>query len=382
LIFGAFTLILLITLMGEARGAPAFARKYRFSCSTCHAPFPRLKEYGEEFAGRGFKLPPEEEPARATYDTGDPLLMLPRDLPLAVRIDSYAEWEEGERAENTFSIPYVFKILSGGPLTPNFSYYFYFIIEEGEVEGLEDAYVQFSSIFGLPVDVMLGQFQVSDPLFKREMRLEKQDYEIYTVRVGKSRVNLTYDRGVMAIVGLPEDVEAVLQVVNGNGISDPDAHFDRDSHKHFGLKLSRGFGPLGLGVFGYAGKEESAGGSHDNVSFYVGPDVGFELNEKWHFGAQYLYREDDNPFFDRGGDDVVTQGGFAELQYFPQGQDGRWVFSALYNIVDSDDASAKREIASVTGNYLIARNVRFLVELGRNIEEERNKGTVGIIAAF
>ena len=27
---------------------PAFARKYDTSCLTCHAPFPRLKAYGEE----------------------------------------------------------------------------------------------------------------------------------------------------------------------------------------------------------------------------------------------------------------------------------------------------------------------------------------------
>ena len=39
-----------------AEAIPAFARKYQFSCSTCHAPAPRLKPFGEAFAARGFRL--------------------------------------------------------------------------------------------------------------------------------------------------------------------------------------------------------------------------------------------------------------------------------------------------------------------------------------
>ena len=78
-----------------AEAIPAFARKYQFSCSTCHAPAPRLKAFGEEFAGRGFRLEdPAQEPPRATYDVGDPLLQLPRDFPLAARMDGFADWKE------------------------------------------------------------------------------------------------------------------------------------------------------------------------------------------------------------------------------------------------------------------------------------------------
>ena len=41
---------------------PAFARKYQMSCKTCHSPFPKLKPYGEEFAGNGFVLKDKEAP--------------------------------------------------------------------------------------------------------------------------------------------------------------------------------------------------------------------------------------------------------------------------------------------------------------------------------
>ena len=42
---------------------PAFARKYRISCQTCHTPVtPKLKDYGDAFAGNGFKLEDYEAP--------------------------------------------------------------------------------------------------------------------------------------------------------------------------------------------------------------------------------------------------------------------------------------------------------------------------------
>ena len=37
-----------------SNAVPAFARQHEFSCTTCHKPFPRLKDYGEEFAGNAF----------------------------------------------------------------------------------------------------------------------------------------------------------------------------------------------------------------------------------------------------------------------------------------------------------------------------------------
>ncbi len=60
-----------LVIPGPAEAIPAFARRYRVSCTTCHAPFPRLKPYGEEYAGRGFAFEPGAEPARASIDLGD-----------------------------------------------------------------------------------------------------------------------------------------------------------------------------------------------------------------------------------------------------------------------------------------------------------------------
>ncbi len=370
----------------DADAIPAFARKYQMSCSTCHAPFPRLKPFGEQFAGRGFRMEDKsKEPARATYDVGDPLLMLVRDVPLAVRLEGYASWKERALAEYDVEWPWTFKILSGGPITDNISYYFYFLQERGEVVGLEDAFVQFNSIFHLPLDLMVGQYQVCDVLFKRELRLERYDYEIFTTMVGNSDVNLTYNRGLALTWHAPAEIDVVVQAFNGNGIrpADGQGNFDTDNQKDVSLRLVRQFKNVRVGLFGYSGKERFADNGSYNRTTYLGPDLVADLGERWSLSLEYLERRDDNPFFaTASAPSYVTRGGFAELHYFPKGQDGRWVLTALYNKVNSDADAADAETASLTANYLLARNLRLLVEGGRDLVADASRVTVGLVTAF
>jgi len=77
------------------------------------------------------------------------------------------------------------------------------------------AYVQFSDLAGSGIDLLVGQFQVSDPLFKRELRLEYEDYQPYRVRVGETRADLTYDRGLMAAWSPWDGGDVSLQLVSG-----------------------------------------------------------------------------------------------------------------------------------------------------------------------
>ena len=137
---------------------PAFARKYGVSCNMCHHPVPKLNEFGETFAGNGFRFAPNEAP-RDTINTGDDLLDLTRNLPLAIRMDVYAQaFTDGEVATD-WKTPYNVKILSGGTISKSFSYYLYFFLfERGEVGGIEDAFIQWNDVGGVPVDLILGQF--------------------------------------------------------------------------------------------------------------------------------------------------------------------------------------------------------------------------------
>ena len=139
----------------------------------------------------------------------------------------------------------------------------------------------------------MGQFQVSDPLFKRELRLSFEDYEIYKIRPGLSKANLTYDRGIMASYGFNFGLDLVGIIVNGNGIkpAGDDRLFDFDSYKSYALRAIQGLGVVNIGAFVYSGKEGPLDTANkDNNIIIYGPDFTIG-NDKIELNAQYLYRE-------------------------------------------------------------------------------------------
>lgn len=398
LLFCLFLISIIVFLTEDALSIPAFARKYQYSCTTCHAPAPRLKPFGEEFAANGFKLSDEtQEPKRATIDTGDPILKLLREFPLAVRIEGFTAYKEDAEAETDFQWPWAFKILSGGPISEKVSYYFYYIIEKGGESGLEDAYLQFNKPFKLPLDLIFGQFQVSDPIFKRELRLERNDYMIYKISPGYSKIKLTYDRGISIVPDLKGVFDLSIGIFNGSGLKEAEGErndYDIDRDKSFTLRLAKEIGPLRVGLFGYSGREEKIlYASPDycdcvkNKVTYFGPDLVLNLSENFQINLQYLKRKDTKGIYEYmiGGAEVgemTTKGGFAEVIWLPAGLEGRYALSLLYNKIDSDDPSAIFENISLTLNYLMARNIRFLTEFERDIEKKKNNIILGVSAAF
>jgi hypothetical protein len=369
-----------------ADAIPAFARRYRFSCTTCHAPFPKLKPFGEEFAGRGFALEPGTEPARANVDLGDDLLQLPREIPLAVRFDAFVLGQDGD-PKLDFQSPWAVKLLAGGQIANGVSLYGYYILEQGEPGKVEDLFLTVSSPFGAPLDVTIGQFQISDPIAKRELRLQRLDYEILTVRPGASRVDLTYDRGLAVASGLGP-VDLFLTVTNGNGIGPGDPTLDDDKFKNFGLNVWAHLGALSIGAYGFAGTETGSDLATPDVRekneiFYLGPEVRLGLRDVIDVNAAWLERRDSNPgFLATGAETVRTGGGYVEVVGYPAGHDGRWIVSAVYNHVESDDDAAKRESAGLAVNWLLRRNVRLVAEADRDFEGDAWAGSVGTVAAF
>lgn len=363
----------------DVSAIPAFARKYKFSCTTCHAPFPRLKEFGDEFAGNGFRLP-GKEPKRYFYDVGDGNLQLMRKLPLAVRLDFFASAEPDKNVVNDLKTPYNLKLLSGGNVYKNIGYYFYFYMSErGEVVGIEDAYIHFDDLFHSGVDVMAGQFQISDPLFKRELRLTYEDYQIYKTRIALSPANLTYDRGLFMTYSTPFQTDLVLEVVNGNG-KDPASPatraFDEDDNKNFFFRGSQSLLGQRVGAFAYLGKEDTNG--RENAFQYWGVDATFSL-PKLELNLQYLRRHDDNPYFLSAIYENNMAGGLAEL-IFPATD--KLYFIGLYNRIYSDPIDLNYTTLTFNVSYLYRTNLRFLAEFTRDFERESSRFVAGIVTGF
>lgn len=391
-LLGLAAVTLALALPGSAGAIPAFARKYRQSCTTCHAPFPRLKPFGDQFAGRGFTMEEGGEPARAAFDAGDDLLSLPREFPLAVRFDAFADLSSERKPAFDLATPFVLKALTGGAIAPGVSYYTYFIVEDGGAAmGIEDAWVQFSRAFGLPVDITVGQFQICDPIVKRELRLLRLDYEILKSRPRFARADLTYDRGVMLAWHAPGEVEALFQLTNGNGIGPAGDAFDSDKFKTMGLRLAREFGPVRVGLFGSVGKArpdaEAVGLSADpslvNTTVFWGPDLLLDLGDLGQVAGQWLSRHDSNAAFDPANTgETNTRGLWLEAIWTPQGANGRTAVTALYNKVISDDAEADRDSLGVGVSWLWRRNVRLVAEAQVDLERSSELYSLGTVVAY
>ncbi len=388
----AATLLFIIpTKPGNA--IPAFARKYQISCQVCHSPaMPRLKPFGDDFAGNGFRLTEYESP-RYFIQTGDDRLSLFRELPLAIRADGFASYNFNNEGTPDFAAPFVLKILSGGELTDKLSYYFYFLMNErGSIAGLEDAFLMYNDFLGSGIDLFAGQFQVSDPLFKGELRYTLESYRIYGTAPGSSSADLKYDRGVMFQRDFSTGTTVVGEILNGAGIGEAREGylFDKDKYKNFMLRLNQSIGKyISVGVFGYTGREviyDPFQGIISDLKMY-GPDLTIDIDEKFILNAQYVMRTDSWVLTEgspsTGLEDVKTQGAFAEVIYAPKGDMSKWYLTGLINWVDSDLDDLDYSSATLHAGYLLRRNMRVVGEFTQQFTgTDYGKVSVGVITAF
>lgn len=381
----SFILLTTITLISffwttELFGIPAFARKYSMSCQTCHSPFPRLKDYGDEFARNGFVLADKDAP-RYFQETGDSELSLIRDFPISIRIEGFTTFKHKSNEDRIdFAAPYMVKLLSGGSLTKNIAYYFYlYLNEKGKVETVEDAYIMFNNVFNTELDIYFGQFQISDPLFKRELRLTREDYMIYKMKIGNSRMSLGYDRGIMLNLPLKTKTDLTFEILNGNGIGPANDNFDMDKYPSFFGRISQDIAePLRAGVFGYYGKEQIASNPINRATMF-GVDATLSLGDKLEANIQYVRREDTNADANRSAN---TNGSFIELVYTPKGDESKWYSVALVNYITSNYPDTDYKTAALHYGYLLRRNIRLYGEFIYDMKNKSNQLLFGIVTAF
>jgi hypothetical protein len=373
---------------------PAFARKYQMSCTTCHSPaMPRIKGFGEEFAGNGFRMKDMDAP-RYFVNTGDEKLSLLREVPLAIRLEGHITYDNKNSEAFEFGFPFGLKLLSGGEISKKLSYYFYFYMSEaGEVAGIEDAFLTYSDLFGTGINISAGQFQVCDPLYKRELRLTLEDYVIYTLKPGTSSISLKYDRGIIVDYGIEATGTGFVgEIVNGNGIGEAGTNFlfDKDKYKNYFIKGSQSIGKMfDVGLFGYFGKEalEDTVSAMTNEVVFWGPNLTFNLDEKLIVNLQYARRTDSDVIItgEAAGlrEDVMTHGGFAEVIFAPKGDMSSWYLTLLGNWIDSDMDELDYSSLTFHAGYLLRRNIRVVGEYTQQFAGVGyGKASIGFIAAF
>ncbi len=384
-------LVPIFTIPDEAVAMPAFARQYNISCSACHNAYPRLNAFGEAFAASNFRLPNWRE--SNTVDTGDTMLALQKFPPFAIRAQGFVQGRDGEEIDpvagptgngSSFDVqsPYLVKLLSSAPLSENITYYFYGIFAEKGGNGetvIEDAWFSYDDLFGTKVAMQLGQFQVSDLMFPREIRLPFQDFVAYR------SAGITYDRGIIFDRGF-EPVDVAVGFVNGNGINAnydinspgyrrPDKMFDNDSNKTLFGRVGMPIGPVNAGLFALTGRQKSASGpagtvtgTRDTDKRIFGVDVAGDVRGNIHWYVQALWNRWSD-FLDADPTrDYSWLGGFAGVDYIPN---ERWAFSLLHNYAEADDFAGtgtiyegiKMNTLTFTSSYYFMRNVKGILEV-------------------
>lgn len=386
----------LLLISGERCNAiPAFARKYQISCQVCHSPaIPRLKAFGDDFAGNGFRMTDYESP-RYFIPVGDEKLSLFRELPLAIRMDGFASYNFNDAGTADFASPFVLKILSGGELSDKLSYYFYFLFNErGSIAGVEDAFLMYHDLFSTGINFYIGQFQSSDPLFKGELRYTLEPYQIYGSTPGNTTANLKYDRGIILEKGFKTGTTVIGEILNGCGIGEAGEGylFDKDKYKNFMLRINQSIGKsVSLGFFAYTGKEvlSDPSGFYPNITdnlMMIGPDISVDFGEKLIINMQYVRRTDSKVFSEFGAigyNDILTEGGFAEVIYSPKGDMSKWYLTGLFNLVESNLDELDYRSATLHAGYLLRRNVRLVSEYTQQFSgESHGRVNVGFVSAF
>ena len=385
-------LIAITTMLPDiARAMPAFARQYNVSCVVCHDAFPRLNAFGEHFVATNFRMPQWRE---TMMDLGDTQLALPKSLPLAVRAQAFVQGREegadihpltgatGNDSSFDFQTPYLIKLLSSAPLSEHITFYFYGIFAEKGGNGetlIEDAWFRHDDVFGTGIGAQLGQFQVSDLMFPREIRLTFQDYYAYRA------AGITYDRGVLLDRALGP-VDFALGIVNGSGIQQnfpidspgirrPDRLFDNDSEKTIFGRIGFSAGPIAVGIFGLAGEQRSASGLagestgvRQTDKTIMGLDLSGNLAANVHWYAQGLWNSWDDFLDVARSEDYEWFGGFAGVDYVLS---ERWALSALYNYAEASDFDGSNTIfegiemnsLALGASYYFMRNLKAVFEV-------------------
>lgn len=131
------SLLILIfsVLSANIYSIPAFARKYKTSCTTCHYDYPTLNAFGKAFFNNGFRWPGgdsnyiKEKPVSLGSDANKkvfPDAIWPDDIPgtapLSIYLSGQIKYDATSEIKWGFEIPNYLNVLYGGTLGNQFSF--------------------------------------------------------------------------------------------------------------------------------------------------------------------------------------------------------------------------------------------------------------------
>ena len=343
---------LLVLVSHESYGIPAFARKYKTSCATCHNGYPKLNAFGEAFRRNGYQFPggtdPEvikEEPVSLGAEGNKKAFpeaiwpgSIPGSSPISIFLNGEMDYNPKVDPRFTFGgLGSSIEAVAGGTLGEDLSFWGQFALTgEGTVE-LNRIFVIFSNLIGEQYALNMRVGVIEPSLFSFSTHRAWLEGYWFTTRALSTT---TGDMG-WTIEETQKGIELngmakgrfgwSAGIVEGFGA----AHSDKDYYAHVtykfgGLPLDgvvEGSAPASamqpyvdnsvtVGLFGYAGKgslgPDSSGLSPDNKFAMVGGDVNLYYDRCNLFGG-VGFRHDGQPYLAGAGVGITSTLWFAEL---------------------------------------------------------------------
>lgn len=171
------TFFICLTIPENLSGIPAFARKYKTSCVTCHVVYPKLTPFGEAYRLNGFQMPEgdedqiKEEPVRMGADSYKRVWpesvwpgSIPGTSPVSFRVRSGLTWQDDETGQYAEFTPPAIQLITGGTFGEEISFFAgAHLFEHGEAGSIDRLYLRFNDLFSSKIpynllNVRIGQF--------------------------------------------------------------------------------------------------------------------------------------------------------------------------------------------------------------------------------
>ena len=208
---GLIILIALVALQGlspRLMAIPAFARKYKTACATCHNNWPELNDFGRAFKLNGFKFPKDDDQfvkdpplllGATAQKEAFPNAIYPGELPIlpiAFRYSGSFTYNTPAPTQVTSPpgpstaefTPNTFTIISAGSFGPSIAFWIDNDIStggSGAAGGLGDGWIKANDFIGhylhVPVNdlnVRYGQFELDLP-FTQARTINQSNYAIW-----------------------------------------------------------------------------------------------------------------------------------------------------------------------------------------------------------
>jgi hypothetical protein len=265
---GLLGCILVVALPAEVSAIPAFARKYKTSCQTCHTAFPQLNPFGEAFRLNGYRFPggldvdyakvEEVELGAEGYKKVWPNAVWPTTLtwvpPISVLLEGEATYTpnpSGRPATTLNGLGGKAAILGAGTLGESFSYFVELEFTDSPKTGddvVEETAIERSFIIYRPFEKPLlnfkvGEFEPGVSDISNHRRLNRSTYFLTKdARPGANDFSLEdANRGVEAF-----GITGMGRMIYNLGVIEGNRDFEPISEKDIYLRLGYKIGGLRL----------------------------------------------------------------------------------------------------------------------------------------